>query len=113
MHHYIGCRTCTMCRIGYTQMCLNGSTVYGTGANGGHEDYLICPAYTCVKMPDGLDFDEGAACSCGTGTAFHALKRLRLAGDDHHRHFRPGAGRSQWHDVCQGDGRPCHRGGRG
>ena len=82
MHHYTGCRTCTMCRIGYTQMCLNGSTVYGTGANGGHEDYLICPAYTCVKMPDGLDFDEGAACSCGTGTAFHALKRLRLAGDD-------------------------------
>ena len=44
MHHYTGCRTCTMCRIGYTQMCLNGSTVYGTGANGGHEDYLICPA---------------------------------------------------------------------
>ena len=32
MHHYTGCRTCTMCRIGYTQMCLNGSTVYGTGA---------------------------------------------------------------------------------
>jgi threonine dehydrogenase-like Zn-dependent dehydrogenase len=33
-------------------------------------------------MPDGLDFDEGAACACGTGTAFHALKRLNLAGDD-------------------------------
>ena len=29
MHHYTGCRACTMCRIGYTQMCLNGSTLYG------------------------------------------------------------------------------------
>ncbi len=82
MHHYTGCRACTMCRIGYTQMCLHGSVVYGTGANGGHEDYLVCPAYTCVKMPEGLDFDEGAACACGTGTAFWALKRLNISGDD-------------------------------
>lgn len=33
-------------------------------------------------MPDGLDFDEGSACDCGTGTAFHALKRVNISGDD-------------------------------
>ena len=40
MHHYTGCRTCRMCRIGYTQMCLNGSQTYGRAQNGGHEDFL-------------------------------------------------------------------------
>ena len=66
MHHYTGCNTCSMCRIGYNQMCLSGSVVYGTGADGGHQDYLLCPAYTCVKMPDELPFDQGAAVACGT-----------------------------------------------
>ena len=44
MHHYAGCRAGAMYRIGYTQMCRRGFAVYGTGANGGYEDYLICPA---------------------------------------------------------------------
>ena len=82
MHHYTGCNTCSMCRIGYNQMCLSGSVVYGTGADGGHQDYLLCPAYTCVKMPDALPFDQGAAVACGTGTAFHAVKRLALSSVD-------------------------------
>jgi threonine dehydrogenase-like Zn-dependent dehydrogenase len=82
MHHYTGCRTCRMCRIGYTQMCLNQSHIYGSTQNGGHEDYLLAPAYTCVALPEELSFEEGAACACGTGTAFHALKRLGLSGTD-------------------------------
>ena len=30
MHHYIGCRKCRMCRIGYTQMCLVDHDTYGS-----------------------------------------------------------------------------------
>ena len=82
MHHYTGCGTCTMCRVGYTQICLNGSEVYGTHQNGGHEDFLLAPASTMVAMPDGLSFAEGAACACGTGTAFHGIKRLGITGTD-------------------------------
>lgn len=82
MHHYTGCGTCKMCRIGYTQMCLQHHEVYGFTQNGGHEDFLLAPASTCVSLPDGLSFAEGAACACGTGTAFHALKRLNLVGAD-------------------------------
>ncbi len=82
MHHYTGCGACSMCRIGYTQMCLVHHEVYGTSADGGHQDYLLCPAYTCVEMPDALPFDQGAAVACGTGTAFHAIKRLGLTGAD-------------------------------
>ena len=82
MHHYTGCNTCSMCRIGYTQMCLVQNTVYGSAADGGHQDYLLCPASTCVPMPDALSFEEGAAVACGTGTAFHAVKRLGISGVD-------------------------------
>ena len=82
MHHYAGCRACRMCRIGYTQMCLVHHETYGHWENGGHADYLLAPDYTCVAMPDGLSFEEGAACACGTGTAFNAVKRLALTGTD-------------------------------
>jgi 2-desacetyl-2-hydroxyethyl bacteriochlorophyllide A dehydrogenase len=82
MHHYTGCGTCRMCRIGYTQMCLHHHEVYGFTQGGGHQDFLKVPASTCVPLPDALSFEEGAACACGTGTAFHALKRLGISGID-------------------------------
>ena len=82
MHHYSGCGRCPMCRIGYTQMCLHHHEVYGSTKNGGHEDLLLAPASTCVALPEELSFAEGAACACGTGTAFHAIKRLGVSGAD-------------------------------
>jgi len=82
MHHYAGCGTCGMCRVGYTQMCRSGAELYGSQRPGGHEDYMLAPASTCVVMPDELSFEEGAACACGTGTAFHAMKRLNLTATD-------------------------------
>ena len=82
MHHYSGCGTCRMCRIGYTQMCFDHREIYGRTRNGGHEDFMLAPSSTCVALPDEMTFAEGAACACGTGTAFHALKRLRISGTD-------------------------------
>ena len=35
-----------------------------------------------MPLPDDLTFKTGAAISCGTGTAFGALKRLNVAGDE-------------------------------
>src|ERR1044072_8381767 len=35
-HHYEGCGTCKHCRAGWTQMCLAGTVVYGSGGHGGH-----------------------------------------------------------------------------
>ena len=82
MHHYTGCGRCSMCRTGYTQMCLVHHEVYGMTQDGGHEDLMLAPASTCVSLPDSLSFAEGAACACGTGTAFHAVKRLTVTGAD-------------------------------
>src|SRR4029434_8109733 len=81
-HHYAGCGTCPHCRLGWSQLCRAGITVYGVTAHGGHADYLKVPARTLVQLPEELSFAEGAAVACGTGTAFGALRRMRIAGGD-------------------------------
>ncbi len=79
-HHYSGCGVCRHCRVGWSQLCRAGITVYGVTANGGHAGYLKVPARTLVPLPDELSFVEGAAVSCGTGTAYGALRRMQLTG---------------------------------
>ncbi len=81
-HHYAGCGTCPHCRLGWSQLCRAGITVYGVTAHGGHADYLKVPMRTLVALPDELSFAEGAAVACGTGTAYAALRRMRIAGGD-------------------------------
>ena len=84
VHHYSGCGQCKHCRSGYAQMCLKGSIVYGSGlGHGAHAPFmrLVAPSMI-VPLPDELSFEEGAAVSCGTGTAFLALKRLDVSGRD-------------------------------
>src|SRR5580658_4170210 len=82
VHHYSGCGTCPHCRTGWSQMCSSGSTVYGATGHGAHAPYMKVPAYTLVALPDALGFATGAAISCGTGTAYQALRRMQLAGGD-------------------------------
>ena len=79
-HHYAGCGVCGHCRVGWSQLCREGITVYGVTANGGHAEYLKVPVRTLVPLPEELSFAEGAAVACGTGTAYGALRRMRLAG---------------------------------
>src|ERR687896_1007820 len=81
-HHYAGCGTCPHCRLGWSQLCRAGITVYGVTAHGGHADYLKVPVRTLVPLPEELSFAQGAAVACGTGTAYGALRRMRVAGGD-------------------------------
>jgi len=81
-HHYAGCGTCPHCRLGWSQLCRAGITVYGVTAHGGHADYLKVPLRTLVPLPEELSFAEGAAVACGTGTAYGALRRMRIVGGD-------------------------------
>ena len=81
-HHYSGCGACKHCRDGWSQMCLEGAFVFGGVGDGAHAKFMKVPAHTVVKLPEKLSFKTGAAISCGTGTAYGALKRLDLAGDE-------------------------------
>ncbi len=80
-HHYAGCGVCNQCRVGWSQLCEEGRfVVYGVTANGAHADYMTVPVRTLVPLPDELSFAEGAAISCGTGTAYGALLRMPRVG---------------------------------
>jgi threonine dehydrogenase-like Zn-dependent dehydrogenase len=81
-HHYRGCGYCKHCRGGWGQLCRAGIVVYGVTGHGGHAPLMKVPASTLVPLPDALSFEEGAAVSCGTGTAYGALKRLDVSGRD-------------------------------
>ena len=81
-HHYAGCGVCKHCRVGWSQLCRAGITVYGVTAHGGHAEYMKVPLRTLVPLPEELSFAEGAAVACGTGTAYGALRRMRIAGGD-------------------------------
>src|SRR5919198_3426962 len=81
-HHYKGCGHCRHCRAGWSQLCRRGIVVYGATGHGGHAPYMKVPASSLVPLADELTFEEGAAISCGTGTAYGALRRLEVSGRD-------------------------------
>jgi threonine dehydrogenase-like Zn-dependent dehydrogenase len=82
VHHYRGCGDCKHCRAGWAQLCRHGIVVYGMTGHGGHAAFMNVPVSTLVPLPDDVTFEEGAAISCGTGTAYGALKRLDVSGRD-------------------------------
>ena len=82
VHHYRGCAVCRHCRTGWTQMCIEGPTVYGVTGHGGHAPYMKVPASTLVGLPEELTFSTGAAIACGTGTAYGSLVRLNVSARD-------------------------------
>ena len=80
-HHYAGCGVCKHCRVGWAQLCRAASPSTASPPTAGtpiHEG----AGPTLVPLPDELSFAEGAAISCGTGTAYGALRRMDLAGGD-------------------------------
>ena len=79
VHHYKGCGCCDDCTTGWTQMCSDREASYGLTAHGGHAKYLKVPADTLIELPDALSFDAGAAVSCGSGTAWGALRRMNYS----------------------------------
>ncbi|MFC5337401.1 zinc-dependent alcohol dehydrogenase family protein [Leucobacter denitrificans] len=82
VHHYAGCGFCDVCAMGFEQACQNDRVTYGTGAHGGHAEFIKVPARTLVHLPDELSFEAGAAIACGTGTAWNGLKKMNVSGRD-------------------------------
>ena len=82
-HHYQGCTQCGHCRSGWQQLCQEVPVkVYGSNSHGGHAKYLKVPANTMVPLHEALSFSAGAAISCGSGTAYGALRRMNISGRD-------------------------------
>ena len=49
-HHYSGCGVCKHCRKGWSQICLDGTVVFGATGHGAHAKYMRVPAHTLGEI---------------------------------------------------------------
>jgi threonine dehydrogenase-like Zn-dependent dehydrogenase len=80
-HHY-GCGACLPCREGSPKYCRGDHGTYGFTRDGADAQYMAAKANALIFLPDSLSFEDGAAISCGVGTAYTALCRLGISGRD-------------------------------
>ncbi len=108
-HHYDGCGACKHCRAGWTQMCLEGTVVYGSGGHGGHARYMKVPVSTLVPLPGRALLRDGRGDLLRHRHGLGRAEAGQPAGRRDHRHLRPGPGRAVG-DAARGrDGRARHR----
>ena len=83
IYHITGCGQCSECVKGYFISCTSPArSAYGWQRDGGHADYLLAEEVSCVRLPDSLTYVDGACVACGFSTAYEALVRLQLSGQD-------------------------------
>jgi len=83
IYHISGCGVCDECKKGYMISCRSPfRAAYGWQRDGGHAPYLLAEENTCVKLPDSMSYVDGALCACGFGTAYEALRRMQVSGQD-------------------------------
>jgi propanol-preferring alcohol dehydrogenase len=78
LHYLVTCGECAMCRSGREQFCPSGRMI-GKDIAGGFAEFIAIPARNAVPLPDEVSFEHGAVLMCSTATAFHALRKGRLA----------------------------------
>lgn len=79
--HYKSCGTCEYCRRGEKWFC-NNARGMGWKTHGPDADYLLVDAQNCLPLPSELTYVDGSFLACTGGTAYSALKRLRLFGKE-------------------------------
>ncbi|MHC4717228.1 MAG: zinc-dependent alcohol dehydrogenase family protein [Planctomycetota bacterium] len=83
IYHISGCGVCADCKHGYMISCTSEQrAAYGWQRDGGHAPYMLAEENTCVRLPEGLSYVDGALCACGFGTAWEALTRMNVCGAD-------------------------------
>ena len=83
VYHISGCGCCNDCHEGYMISCTSPDrAAHGWQRDGGHADYMLAEENTCIPLPEGLSFVDGALIACGFGTVYEALLRLKVSGLD-------------------------------
>ncbi len=57
--YFSTCGTCRYCRSGQSNLCPNRRSI-GSAVNGGFTQYVVVPSRNIHRLPDNLDFEEGA-----------------------------------------------------
>lgn len=82
IYHVSGCGVCRDCREGTVISCSVRRQSYGYQRDGGMGEYLLADEQSCVPLPDQLSYLDGAIIACGAGTAYEALLRANVNGND-------------------------------
>lgn len=82
IYHVSGCGVCRDCREGTIMSCSVNRQSYGYQRDGGMGEYLLAEEQSCVPLPDELSYIDGALIACGAGTAYEALLRANVSGND-------------------------------
>ncbi|GGB78975.1 alcohol dehydrogenase [Knoellia flava] len=83
VYHITGCGACDECRLGYPIGCTSPTRAgHGWQRDGGHADFMLAEAVSCLRLPQGVTHVDGALVSCGFGTAYEGLLRGRVSGRD-------------------------------
>lgn len=78
LHYLATCGTCAYCQRGTEQFCAVGQMI-GKHRDGGYAEFIVVPARSVFSLPDEISFEHGAVAMCSSATAFHALRKARLA----------------------------------
>jgi 2-desacetyl-2-hydroxyethyl bacteriochlorophyllide A dehydrogenase len=78
LHYLATCGHCAYCHQGTEQFCASGQMI-GKHRDGGYAEYIVVPARSVFPLPDEIPFEQGAVMMCSSATAFHALRKGRLA----------------------------------
>lgn len=79
--HYRGCGHCKHCLAGNIQWCAERRG-YGGPIHGAAADYILTDARNCLPLRPELTFAHGALMACAAGTAFSAMRKLQVSGED-------------------------------
>lgn len=78
----IGCGHCSYCSMGYQMLCPDWKCI-GFDRDGGHAEYIKIPAINCLKLPDNMDYIDGALSTDKFGTLYHAQTRIGVSSKDY------------------------------
>jgi threonine dehydrogenase-like Zn-dependent dehydrogenase len=83
VYHICGCGQCDECRRGYEIGCHSPlRAAYGWQRDGGHAEFLLAEERSCLLLPTELSYMDGACVACGFGTAYEAVLRAGVSGND-------------------------------
>lgn len=81
VHYVASCGRCVYCKTGRENYCVRYRMI-GKDIDGGFAEYVKVPARSILKLPGGLPFEQAAIMGCAVPTAYHALRRGRVAPGD-------------------------------
>lgn len=84
----VPCGECTYCHQGLDSLCENIWEI-GIHHDGAFAEYVIAPEKTLHKMPESMDFDDGASID-PIASAYRPVKKAKIHSDDTVVIFGPG-----------------------